>query len=743
MSDRSPFQVAAPALRANGYSVIPLIPRMKYPRIEGWSRFCEARPTDAEHDHWMTEMAANAGLCLGPASGVIALDFDHDIGGLHAEVLALIPDSPVKKLGAKGFTAFYRHTGEKSHKHKRDGDCVVEVLSTGAQTVLPPSLHPEGQTYRWITPATLADVAPADLPAVPPEALTRVAKLFRPEPLWQRPRPMAARQAPAAPGDEILLAAHALRCVPADDYDTWIKMGMAIKQHFGERGFALWDEWSATSGKYDGSEMPRKWASFRRADVGIGSLYHLAREHGYLPPAPDREPKPRASFEPPPFPAAPAAGEAGADLLNPPGLVGRIAAWVNATSIYPQPTLAVAAAVAAAGIAMAHKVQSPTRLRTNFYALGLAPSGAGKDHARDCVTTLLCRAGMENLVGGTPASGAGMLTALREGGGRCLVLWDEFGRVLKNLTHKNAGSHQRDILTYLIELFSSAKGLYAGVQYANHDGKMKRTPIDQPCLSVYATTVPERFFQCLTSDDAIDGFLARWLVLESTDYTLKPEKGAADVNDPPEELVAELRRWRLAPSNYDPRGNVDGVLAIRPMTVGYSAEAEALIDAYGEAMRRRAAAEAAARSGLSAIYARCAEHAIKLALAAHEGEQIGAEAARWGVAVADHCAAFLIDAVKSHVAESEHERNMNRVLQVVSGRGGAWVDNRAVLLKTRDLKYRDRNEVIAALVESGEIEREEVETRGKPSYRYRAGRAKSQNHQNNRTGSCDFSPGEE
>lgn len=719
---RSPFQLAAPALRERGYSVIPLTPAQKYPVIERWSEFCTRRPTDAEHAEWMGAVAANAGLCLGPASGVMALDLDDDVNGLHAAILAAVPDSPVKKRGAKGFTAFYRFSGERSHGFSAGGTRVLDVLSAGRQTVLPPSVHPGGGTYEWITPLTLADVSPADLPVIPAPSLPMIAGLFRPEPAWKRAQPSPRR--PADPGSEAERAAQALRCIPGDDYDTWIRMGMALKQHFGDRGFDLWDEWSAASPKYNSAEMPRKWASFNRQDITIGSLYHLAMEHGYLPPPPsDGPPRPRATYEPRPFALAPE--KAGADVLLPPGLVGRIASWINATSIYPQPVLAVAAAVTAVGIAMGHKVQSPTRLRTNFYALGLAPSGAGKDHARDCVTTLLCRAGMENLVGGTPASGAGMLTALREGGGRCLVLWDEFGRVLKNLTHKNAGSHQRDILTYLIELFSSAKGLYAGVQYANHDGKMKRTPIDQPCLSVYATTVPERFFQCLTSDDAIDGFLARWLVLESKDYTLKPAKGAADVNDPPEALLAELRRWKEAPSNYDPRGNVDGVLSIRPMTVSYSEEAESLIDDYSEAMRRKAADESAARSGLAAIYARCAEHAIKLALVAHEGELIGAEAMRWGIAMAGHCAAFLVGAVEAHVAESDHERNLNKVRQVLRDARGAWVGHRALLLKTRNLKSRERNEIIADLVEAGDAERDEVPSGTKPTYRYRAARGDS------------------
>ena len=712
---QSPFQFAAPGLTARGSAVTPPAPRQKPPTIERWSEYCSRRPSDDEHARWMDWKASNVGLCLGEASGVMALDFDDDVNGLHAAILAVVPDSPVKKRGAKGFTAFYRHTGEKSHGYSVGGKRVLDVLSGGRQTVLPPSLHPSGGSYEWTTQLTLADVTPDQLPAIPQASLPMIASLFRPEPVWQKP--VRQHREPYHDTDVAQLT-EALRCIPPDDYDTWIRMGMALKQHLGDKGLPLWDHWSAGSSKYRGEEITKRWDSFRRGEVTIASLFYLAMDHGYIHPhrQPDAEPRPRATYEPRPFVEAPA------DILRPPGLVGRVADWINATSIYPQPMLAVAAAVTAAGVAMSHKVQSPTRLRTNFYTMGLAPSGAGKDHARDCVTTLLCRSGLEGLIGGTPASGAGLLTALREGGGKCLVLWDEFGRVLKNLTHKNAGSHQRDILTSLMELFSSSKSMYAGVQYANHDGKMKRTPIDQPCLSVYATTVPERFFQTLTSDDAIDGFLARWLVLESKDYTLKPANPSGDVNDPPEEILAELRRWKDAPSNYDPRGNVDGVLRISPMVVSYSEEAEKIIGAYSETMRRRAAEESASRTGLSAIYARSAEHAIKLALAAHEGDTIGVEAMRWAIALADHCAAYMAEAVKANIAESDYERNMNRVMQIMREAKGEWVENRTLLLRTRNLKFRDRNEIIAGLVEMGEIEREEVPGRTKPGYRYRASR---------------------
>lgn len=716
MSNGSPFTDAAPVLRERGYSVIPLAPVSKYPTIERWSEFCGRLASEEEFTRWMSWKSANIGVCLGNASGIMALDFDDDVNGMHAAIQAIVPDSPVKKRGAKGFTSFYKYIGQRSQGYSVGGVRVLDVLSDGRQTVIPNSYHPSGGKYEWITPLALSDIAADDLPIIPTTSMQVIHKLFRPEPSAPRAYHDPYR---AAAKDDI---ARALRYIPSDDYDGWIRVGMALKQGLGDKGMHIWEQWSSTSGKYNPQEISKRWRSFQRSDVSIASLFYMAMDHGYVHNYTLAErPAGHTVIIEPGGNLAPVT-EQDIDILNPPGLVGKLAAWINATSIYPQPVLAMAAAIATTGVIMAHKVQSPTRLRTNFYAMGLAPSGAGKDHARDCMTTLLARAGFENIIGGTPASGAGLLTALREGAGKCIIMWDEFGRVLKNLTHKNAGSHQRDILTYLVELFSSSKSLYAGVQYANHDGKMKRTPIDQPCLSVYATTVPERFFQTLTSDDAIDGFLARWLVLESKDYTLKPCKGAADVNDPPEELLEELRRWKDAPSNYDPRGNVDGVLRISPMTVSYCAEAEALIDAYSEAMRKKSAQENARRTGFSAIYARCAENAIKMALAAHEGDSIGVGAMKWAIALSDHCAQYMRDAVNLNVVANDFERSSKKILAIIADAKGDWLGHSMVVRKTQELGVRLRHELISNLAEAGLIEVRDVkpEGGGRPSNQYRA-----------------------
>src|SRR6185312_8701005 len=110
----SPFASAAPPLRKRGYSVIPLVARKKHPFILNWSQYCSELADDAVFEQWLSWHEANVGVCLGRASGITALDFDSDADGTHKKILRIIPDSPVKKAGKLGFTAFYRFGNERS-----------------------------------------------------------------------------------------------------------------------------------------------------------------------------------------------------------------------------------------------------------------------------------------------------------------------------------------------------------------------------------------------------------------------------------------------------------------------------------------------------------------------------------------------------------------------------------------------------------------------------------------------------
>ena len=81
----------------------------------------------------------------------------------------------------------------------------------------------------------------------------------------------------------------ALRCVPADDRDRWLRIGMAIKAALGEDGFELWDEWSRSSDRYHATDARTVWRSIRPdGGIGLGTLFFEAAKHGYLPNRPEQ-----------------------------------------------------------------------------------------------------------------------------------------------------------------------------------------------------------------------------------------------------------------------------------------------------------------------------------------------------------------------------------------------------------------------------------------------------------------------
>ena len=84
--------------------------------------------------------------------------------------------------------------------------------------------------------------------------------------------------------DELSRAEEALRYIPADDRDTWVRMAFALKRHFGDAAMPIWLSWSMTSAKYSEKPAMTCWRSVKdNGVVDIRHLYRTARANGWLP----------------------------------------------------------------------------------------------------------------------------------------------------------------------------------------------------------------------------------------------------------------------------------------------------------------------------------------------------------------------------------------------------------------------------------------------------------------------------
>src|SRR5262249_54723131 len=147
----------APALMERGYFPLPIAPGAKQPHrwtpsknkfelFTGWS----LRPLPLTTPQPGAGVGVRTGKQPGHNTVVVAMDYDNEDAALL--VSEALGGSRVNKAGATAWTEFYRASGAIPSEDfcNDDGELVLQVLSDGRRTVIPPTGHPDtGKPYRW------------------------------------------------------------------------------------------------------------------------------------------------------------------------------------------------------------------------------------------------------------------------------------------------------------------------------------------------------------------------------------------------------------------------------------------------------------------------------------------------------------------------------------------------------------------------------------------------------------------
>lgn len=132
-----------------GWSVIPIRRSDKMPLVK-WRQFRERLPTEDEIRSWWEQYPrANVALVTGGVSRTVVLDIDSRKGADPGEIWQQHPTDLIAESGGGGAHLFYRTNGHPI----RTGNSTkaVEVKGEGANVTLPPSIHPSGRRYRWLS----------------------------------------------------------------------------------------------------------------------------------------------------------------------------------------------------------------------------------------------------------------------------------------------------------------------------------------------------------------------------------------------------------------------------------------------------------------------------------------------------------------------------------------------------------------------------------------------------------------
>jgi hypothetical protein len=725
----------------NGYPVIPIMPGAKVPghfrkgawaAYPDWTRHCDRATKSFEIDIWRRWPDCAVGIACG---AVVGIDIDVPDASVAVALTDLakrmlgetpclrIGQAPKRLLVYRAATAF---RGRKRHP--------LEVLARGQQFVAY-AIHPvTGQPYAWPEEG-LTDTPLADLPEiteaacdafldaawdmVPATLRKTTLNMDSPSDTWRGPSdPRGTPEAVAA----------ALAYLPNDDLpgNEWITIGAAIKAAIGEEGRQLWLDWSrkaSKSGQSGRSDTPeRRWATLKPHSAGAGKIYWLAANRGWCPPPEIVLNGNVAEQMAMPHPAvglleniaAPAATPAPTpkpyqvprELLEVDGVLKMFVDYATISAVSPQPFLSLGAAICLVGALAGRRYRTPTDLRSNVYAVGIADSGGGKDHARRCAKRAIYAAKLDRYLGGEElASSAGLLTSLQRHPVRLFQV-DEFGQFLKAVLNPRAPAHKAAIWSELTKLYTSAAEPYIGTEYADQKTK-PRVTIEQPCACIWGVTVPGPFWSALEGSALADGSIARFLVfLTDEDYPERNETPAP--MDPPADLVAAIHAIALGVPGHSHGGNLADLMeATAPMhayTVPLSEDAQVAM----ALVRREATDKLRLHRGTyaTALFGRYAENTAKLAMIAavsRDPAQPVTEAkdVSWASSLVEHCVATMLREAERRVSNNDTEAKHKRLLQII--RDGGRQSRSEVTRQSQFLSRREREEILYSLQEAGLI----------------------------------------
>src|SRR5687768_17703418 len=123
----------------------------------------------------------------------------------------------------------------------------VELLGTGRQAVLPPSIHPETKLpYIWE-----GDLRVEDAPLIDEDLLVAATTVEYDNDGNHDPIDGMTLDEAAAILDTLKDW--------ANDHATWRNAGMAIKHQFGQKGFEIFDAWSKRGSGYHRGNNLMQW----------------------------------------------------------------------------------------------------------------------------------------------------------------------------------------------------------------------------------------------------------------------------------------------------------------------------------------------------------------------------------------------------------------------------------------------------------------------------------------------------
>lgn len=519
-----------------------------------------------------------------------------------------------------------------------------------------------------------------------------------------------------------------LEVISADcDYDTWIRIGMALHEHLGgtTQAFNLWNNWSRWSKKFPGENtLLAHWRSFsmKGNGVGIGTLIHYARENGY-----EQFPKTYIAQKPvfvedlslttachmPPQDEAieicvESTGEevgkpelfdfsefVKKDILDFPTIfLKETYGFLLNSASYINPLYALSSTIVLGGFLLRKLISKKGKeeSHTNFMTLAIGQSGTGKTQILKGVQKILTELDQEKHYTHSLGTIQGALEVIKQQKGSMFLIQDEASYVFKAMKNRNISVHEMFIEKFKLEMFSMPD-FYTPPATKSTD----MTPIKNPFFCEISFSTPD-ILKHLSPEDYGKGLLPRYLVFHDTGTNRIPNPTRNLIVS--EDLKLLLREYSTISFQFSP-GVVFDTAADAALT-----KFKEKIDETRSLILER---EDPHYLMMDATLGRVLEHAAKLSLLGAERRSgsyvITQEAVEWGIAVSVHSFNTLIAMIENGIYENYVEETRARVLGIVEKvSNGEWVTKTRVSKRIKFLTVKQLNDYLFKLHEEEAIQ---------------------------------------
>jgi hypothetical protein len=393
-----------------------------------------------------------------------------------------------------------------------------------------------------------------------------------------------------------------------------------------------------------------------------------------------------------------------------------------------QPELSLVGALALGSVACGRMFRTDMNNFSSLYFVGVAKSGQGKENIKTFVESVLNKTKHARLVVGDGYTSSGAVHSILKYRPTQITVMDEFGKRLENISAQQ-NTNREDGIQTLMEAWGRCHGTLRPDNYS-----LMNTPeqyVEQamnricykPAITLVGLSVPKNFYGALNSGRVADGFLNRFIIVESKE----PRKVSAlkRYKKPPQLIIDWVNAIRRPRSDFGDIAEQNSEVNVDQTVISFDDDSRQLLNEFAEEVVKRQ--NVLEKNNLEPLLSRSREKAMRLSLICALANDVGAktikgEYTKWAIDYVRYYDLLFIETCRDKVSSSATEAKIKSVLSYIRSRGGEGISKREVDRHElfRSMKSYEVKEIIERLRNAGEIQEIEVKIggKGRPTKRF-------------------------